>query len=108
VKSLDHLQTYTLSIGLEFAYSAALRPLQGVAMGMFSAMEGVGSLLGTTLMSSLSPVWIRHDAQHFHRHLDRYFFLLAGIQGVAFVVFASWLLVRRYRSVRQIPVADST
>jgi MFS family permease len=99
---------YPLSVGLEFAYSAAPRPLQGVAMGMFSAMEGVGSLLGTTLISSLSPVWIRHDAQHFHGHLDYYFFLLAGIQGVAFVVFAGWLLVRWYRNVRQIPVGNST
>jgi len=98
----------TLSIGLEFAYSAAPRPLQGVAMGMFSAMEGVGSLLGTTLISSLSPVWIRHDDQHFQGHLDYYFFLLAGIQGVAFILFASWLLVRRYRSMRQIPVGNST
>jgi len=94
--------------GLEFAYSAAPRPLQGVAMGMFSAMEGVGSLLGTTLISSLSPVWIRHDAQHFQGHLDYYFFLLAGIQGVAFILFVSWLLVRRYRSMRQIPVGNST
>ncbi|PNF22357.1 hypothetical protein B7P43_G17504 [Cryptotermes secundus] len=95
--------------GLEFAYSAAPRPLQGVAMGMFSAMEGVGSLLGTTLISALSPVWIRHDSQHFQGHLDYYFFLLAGIQGVAFVFFASWLLVRRYRIVRQeIPVGITT
>jgi len=77
-------------------------------MGMFSAMEGVGSLLGTTLISSLSPVWIRHDDQHFQGHLDYYFFLLAGIQGVAFILFASWLLVRRYRSMRQIPVGNST
>ncbi|XP_021933393.1 solute carrier family 15 member 4-like isoform X2 [Zootermopsis nevadensis] len=89
--------------GLEFAYSAAPRPLQGVAMGMFSAMEGVGSLLGTTLISALSPVWIRHDSQHFQGHLDYYFFLLAGIQGVAFVLFASWLVVRRYRIRQEIP-----
>ncbi|PSN41808.1 Solute carrier family 15 member 4 [Blattella germanica] len=95
--------------GLEFAYSAAPRPLQGVAMGMFSAMEGVGSLLGTTLISALSPVWIRHDSQHFQGHLDYYFFLLAGIQGVAFILFTNWLLVRRYRAMRQeIPVGIAT
>ncbi|GFG29063.1 hypothetical protein Cfor_02093 [Coptotermes formosanus] len=98
----------TSSIGLEFAYSAAPRPLQGVAMGMFSAMEGVGSLLGTTLISALSPVWIRHDAQHFQGHLDYYFFLLAGIQGIAFILFAGWLLVRRYRSNRHVAVGNPT
>jgi hypothetical protein len=78
-------------------------------MGMFSAMEGVGSLLGTTLISALSPVWIRHDSQHFQGHLDYYFFLLAGIQGVAFISFAGWLLARRYRNIRQeIPVGITT
>ncbi|XP_067014683.1 solute carrier family 15 member 4 [Anabrus simplex] len=86
--------------GLEFAYSAAPRPLQGVAMGMFSAMEGVGSLLGTALISALSPVWIREDAQHFQGHLDYYFFLLASIQGWALALFSFWLLCKRVRDMQ--------
>ncbi|XP_046979798.1 solute carrier family 15 member 4-like [Schistocerca americana] len=84
--------------GLEFAYSAAPRPLQGVAMGLFSATEGVNSLLGTALISALSPVWIRQDAQHFQGHLDYYFFLLAGIQGVALTAYVVWLIVRSRHS----------
>lgn len=89
--------------GLEFAYSAAPRPLQGVAMGMFSAMEGIGSLLGTALISALSPTWIRQDSQHFQGHLDFYFFLLAGIQGWAMAMFTFWLLVKRVREMNMTP-----
>ena len=92
-----------LFAGLEFAYSAAPRPLQAVAMGLLAAMEGLGSLLGSLLVMLLSPVWIRKDKQHFEGHLDYYFFLLAGIQGLTLVAFTAWLIVQHRRGA---PVAN--
>lgn len=52
-------------LGLEYVYSTAPKPLQAVAMGLLSAVEGLGSLLGTTLIGTLSPAWIPQDRDHF-------------------------------------------
>ncbi|XP_071447914.1 solute carrier family 15 member 4-like [Hetaerina americana] len=87
--------------GLEFSYSAAPRSLQGVVMGLFSAMEGVGSFLGTALVSGLAPVWIHDDATHFTGHLDYYFFLLAGLQGLTLILFSAWLAAHSVISMQR-------
>ncbi|XP_046386168.1 solute carrier family 15 member 4-like [Ischnura elegans] len=88
--------------GLEFSYSAAPRSLQGVVMGLFSAMEGVGSFLGTALVSALAPVWIHDDTTHFTGHLDYYFFLLAGLQGFTLILFSAWLAAQSVMSTRKV------
>lgn len=51
--------------GLEYVYSTAPKPLQAVAMGLLSAVEGLGSLLGTGLIGALSPAWIPQDRDYF-------------------------------------------
>ena len=54
-----------LSSGLEYVYSTAPKPLQAVAMGLLSAVEGSGSVLGTALIGALSPAWIPQDRDYF-------------------------------------------
>lgn len=80
--------------GLEYVYSTAPKPLQAVAMGLLSAVEGLGSLLGTGLIGALSPAWIPQDKDHFEGHLDYYFFLLACIQGVTLIGFSISLFLK--------------
>ncbi|KAJ1523836.1 hypothetical protein ONE63_010394 [Megalurothrips usitatus] len=94
--------------GLEYVYSTAPKPLQAVAMGLLSTVEGLGSLLGTALIGALSPAWIPQDRDHFQGHLDYYFFLLAGIQGVTLVGFSISLFIKCCSSSRPAVVLDSS
>ncbi|XP_026279499.1 solute carrier family 15 member 4-like isoform X2 [Frankliniella occidentalis] len=94
--------------GLEYVYSTAPKPLQAVAMGLLSAVEGIGSLLGTALIGALSPAWIPQDRDHFQGHLDYYFFLLAGIQGVTLVGFTISLIIKRGSNSRTAALPDSS
>ncbi|CAO2584722.1 Solute carrier family 15 member 3 [Lemmus lemmus] len=96
--------------GLEFAYSEAPRSMQGAIMGIFFCLSGVGSLLGSGLVALLSlPGGWMHCPKDFGNinncQMDLYFFLLAGIQAVAAVLFL-WI-AGHYERTHQNPASQS-
>lgn len=96
--------------GLEFAYSEAPRSMQGAIMGIFFFLSGVGSLLGSSLeaLLSLPGGWLYCPKDHGNINncqMDRYFFLLAGIQAAAALLF-TWI-AHRYERAAQGPAPQS-
>ncbi|XP_036993684.2 solute carrier family 15 member 3 [Artibeus jamaicensis] len=96
--------------GLEFAYSEAPRSMQGAIMGIFFFLSGVGSLLGSSLeaLLSLPGGWLYCPKDHGNINncqMDRYFFLLAGIQAAAALLFM-WI-AGRYERVARGPASQS-
>ncbi|XP_057583887.1 solute carrier family 15 member 3 [Hippopotamus amphibius kiboko] len=96
--------------GLEFAYSEAPRSMQGAMMGIFFCLSGVGSLLGSSLVAllSLPGGWLHcpEDSGNINKcRMDLYFFLLAGIQAAAALLFIG--IAGRYERVAQGPASQS-
>lgn len=80
-------------------------------MGIFFCLSGVGSLLGSGLVALLSfPGGWMYCPKDFGNinncQMDRYFFLLAGIQAVTAVLFL-WI-AGRYERTRQDPASQSS
>ncbi|XP_059682073.1 solute carrier family 15 member 3 [Gavia stellata] len=88
--------------GLEFAYAEAPKSMKGAIMGLFFFIAGVGSLLGSGLLTLLAlPThgWTRCPEDYGSINscrMDNYFFLLAGIQSITCLIF-TWIS-RRYES----------
>ncbi|KAM9763770.1 solute carrier family 15 member 3 isoform 1-T1 [Dama dama] len=96
--------------GLEFAYSEAPRSMQGAMMGIFFCLSGVGSLLGSSLVGllSLPGGWLYspEDNGNINKYrMDLYFFLLAGIQAAAALLFI--IITGRYEKAAKGPAPQS-
>ena len=76
--------------GLEFAYSQAPKCLQGLVMGAFLVTSGLGSYVASILViivrSASDTDWYPSNDPN-NGHLEYFFFLLAGLMMVNFVVF---------------------
>ncbi|KAK4315914.1 hypothetical protein Pmani_012875 [Petrolisthes manimaculis] len=95
--------------GLEFAYSAAPRTFQGMIMGLFYTMEGVGSLLGTSLLWLVSPFWLNNTTDFGNineNHLDFYLYFLGVLQFTTFLIYCGSLYMQRF-SLRPIAMPRS-
>lgn len=85
--------------GLEFAYSAAPRNFQGMIMGIFYTMEGVGSLLGTALLHLVAPFWLNNMTDYGNindNHLDFYLYFLGVLQITTFVIYCGALYMQKF------------
>ncbi|XP_050733398.1 solute carrier family 15 member 4-like isoform X2 [Eriocheir sinensis] len=85
--------------GLEFAYSAAPRTFQGMIMGLFYTLEGVGSLLGTALLHLVSPFWLANTTDYGNindNHLDFYLYFLGVLQFTTFLAYCGSLYMQRF------------
>ena len=88
-----------VSSGLEFAYSAAPRTFQGMIMGLFYTLEGVGSLLGTALLHLVSPFWLANTTDYGNindNHLDFYLYFLGVLQFTTFLAYCGSLYMQRF------------
>jgi len=93
--------------------------MRSIGTALFSATSALGAYLGSFLIS----VTTKYTGRHGHRpwidnvislgHMDYYFWLLAGLSGVNFVVYLYCAHVYEYKvestsSMRKMPVKAST
>lgn len=94
---------------MEFAYSAAPRSFQAMIMGLFYTMEGIGSLLGTTLLHLVSPFWLSNMTDYGNindNHLDFYLYFLGILQFTTFLIYCGALYMQKF-SLRPIAMPPS-
>uniref|UniRef100_A0A663LYZ5 Solute carrier family 15 member 3 n=1 Tax=Athene cunicularia TaxID=194338 RepID=A0A663LYZ5_ATHCN len=83
-------ELFTSIPGLEFAYTEAPESMKGAIMGLFFFISGVGSLLGSGLLTLLSLPTHAEGTGINSCRVDNYFFLLAGIQSITCFIF-TWI-----------------
>lgn len=94
------------STGLEYAYSEAPRSFQSLIMGLFYAMEGVGSFLGIALLQLVARFWFNNltDFGNINEnHLDFYLYFLGVIQMAMMIVYGVTIYVSRF-SLELVPL----
>ena len=83
-------------IGLELAYTEAPQSLQGVVMGVFLLTTGLGSYLGAGVVAVVNAIsGYHHDKDKWYPDtkyinegkLAYYFFLLAGLMFLNFILY---------------------
>ncbi|XP_058959823.2 solute carrier family 15 member 4 [Pocillopora verrucosa] len=83
-------EVFTSIAGLEFAYSQAPRCLQGVVMGAFLVTSGLGNYVANLLVVIVKEAsngdWYPVDNPN-KGHFEYFFFLLAGLMMLNFLVF---------------------
>ncbi|XP_022104743.1 solute carrier family 15 member 4-like [Acanthaster planci] len=94
-------EVFTSITGLEFAYSQSPKAMQGVVMGLFLLTSGLGSYIGSLLVTIMNAItseaeWIPNEVNN--GHLEYFFLLLAGIMTIDFVCFL--LIARGYVYVK--------
>lgn len=75
-------------------------------MGLFYAMEGVGSFLGIALLAILAPFWLNNMTDYANineNHLDFYLYFLGIIQLITLVVYSVTVYVSRF-SLELVPL----
>ncbi|XP_077999201.1 solute carrier family 15 member 4-like [Glandiceps talaboti] len=95
-------EIFTSITGLEFAYSQSPPAMQGVVMGMFLLTTGLGSYLGSLLVIIVNAAtpddpWLPDEVND--GYLERFFFLLAILMIVDFVIFV--LIAWKYKYVEK-------
>ena len=88
---------YLISLGLELAYTEAPKSLQGVVMGVFLLTTALGTFIGAALLAIVNAIsgasgekykWYPdEDYINDGYQLAYYFFLLAGIMFLNFIVY---------------------
>lgn len=84
-------------LGLEYAYTTSPRTFQGIIMGLYASMEGLGSFLSVLLVQmtrALHLGWIRSEAHFNQGHIDYFFYLLAIIQSFVIIILGLVMYLR--------------
>ena len=92
--------------GLEYAYSEAPRSFQSLIMGLFYAMEGVGSFLGVALLQILAPFWLNNMTDYGNindNHMDFYLYFLGILQIITLIIYTTAIYVARF-SLELVPM----
>ncbi|KAK7474443.1 hypothetical protein BaRGS_00034326 [Batillaria attramentaria] len=111
-------EVFTSVAGLQFAVSVAPASMKGIIMGLFYLFSGIGSFLGTAIITILTVTntWFHSldygnincrgcngtDDKHpsYFCHLDYYFYLLAGIELFGALMFM--LVARKFQLDRHL------
>ncbi|XP_064620190.1 solute carrier family 15 member 4-like [Lineus longissimus] len=101
-------EVFTSIGGLELAYSLSPKSMQGLIMGLFYFMSGIGSFLGTAIMYIFQGIWFftwdrgdincrflcswDTDKICAECRMDYYFFVLAGVEvfGLILYLLLTW------------------
>ncbi|KAL8604549.1 hypothetical protein ACOMHN_015833 [Nucella lapillus] len=89
--------------GLEFAYIQAPKSMQGLLTGLFFVTSGLGGFLATGILNAVQAAtksypWFDDDINK--AHVEYYFFLLAGLMMLDFLVFLVIAKFYRYRNTK--------